>query len=64
MKINGVHKTGIGSGTVVEVLSQLNLVAERVVVEVNGDIVPRGQYATHWIDEAAEVEIVSFVGGG
>ncbi len=64
MKINGTEKVEVVEGTVIAVLEQLKLKVERVVVEVNGEIIPKGKYDTHWIDKAAEVEIVSFVGGG
>lgn len=64
MKINGKEHKSVESGTVATVLKQLNLQKERLVVEVNGDIVPKGRYDDYWIDKAAIVEIVSFVGGG
>lgn len=64
MIINGKTMSEVTAGTVQDVLMQLDLSVSRVVVEVNGDIVPKGQYDTYWIDKAAAVEIVSFVGGG
>ena len=64
MKINGKEHESVECGSVTNVLQQLNLKEERLVVEVNGDIVPKGCYDEYWIDKAAIVEIVSFVGGG
>lgn len=64
MFINGKLETTVLRGTVTEVLSSLNLKMERVVVEVNGAIIAKANYATHLIDEDSKVEIVSFVGGG
>ena len=64
MIINGKMMAEVAAGTVIDVLERLELKVSRVVVEVNGDIIPKGQYDTYWIDEAAAVEIVSFVGGG
>lgn len=64
MIINGEKMAEVAAGTVTDVLGRLELNVARVVVEVNGEIIPKGQYGTYWIDEAAAVEIVSFVGGG
>ena len=38
--------------------------ADRVAVEVNGDIVKRGTYGDYIINEYDKIEIVCFVGGG
>lgn len=64
MIINGQEHPDFLEGTVNEMLSNLNLDVAKVVVEVNGEIVPKSQYNTYAIDKAAQVEIVSFVGGG
>ena len=37
---------------------------EVIAVELNGDIVPKGEYANTILTEADTLEIVSFVGGG
>jgi sulfur carrier protein len=62
--INGKMQSQIVKGTVIQVLSNLELQMDRVVVEVNGEIIPKANYSTHLIDEDSKVEIVSFVGGG
>ncbi len=64
MIINGKPHPDLNQGTVTDILNQLNLSIAKVVVEVNGNIVPKGKYDEHWIDASAKVEIVSFVGGG
>ncbi|WP_347152181.1 sulfur carrier protein ThiS [Peptostreptococcus anaerobius] len=38
--------------------------ADRLAVEVNGDIVKRGTYGDYIINEYDKIEIVCFVGGG
>ena len=38
--------------------------ADRLAVEVNGDIVKRGTYGDQIINEYDKIEIVCFVGGG
>lgn len=46
-------------------LLQLEGLAERrVAVEINGQIIPRGQHASHQLDEGDRVEIVHALGGG
>lgn len=36
----------------------------RFAVEVNGEIVPRGRYATDGLKESDRVEVVRAIGGG
>jgi len=38
--------------------------AQRVAVEINGEIIKRGSYGEYIINESDSVEIVCFVGGG
>jgi len=38
--------------------------AQRVAVEINGEIIKRGNYGEYIINESDSVEIVCFVGGG
>lgn len=64
MIINGKQHPDFLEGTVIDVLSRLNLDVAKVVVEVNGEIISKSMYDTYWMDKAAQVEIVSFVGGG
>lgn len=64
MIINGQEHPNLSEGTVSDILSTLNLEVAKVVVEVNGEIVPKSQYHSYLIDKAAQLEIVSFVGGG
>jgi len=50
--------------TLAELLSRLGLAAERVAVEVNEEVVPRGTYEARHLARGDRVEIVHFVGGG
>jgi len=55
----------IASGmTVSEFLRELNVVATRVAVEVNLEVVPRGNQAKHQLREGDRLELVTLVGGG
>lgn len=47
-----------------ELLRELNIVPERVAVEVNIEIVKKADYGTKRLNNGDSVEIVSFVGGG
>jgi sulfur carrier protein len=47
-----------------ELLAALELKADRVAVEKNGEIVPRNQWAAAQLAEADRLEMVHFVGGG
>jgi sulfur carrier protein len=50
--------------TVAEFLQVLQLPAHRVAVEVNLEVVPRGQHADRRLAPDDRVEVVSLVGGG
>ncbi|CAH1221584.1 Thiamine-phosphate synthase [Paenibacillus plantiphilus] len=50
--------------TVLELVEQLNLRDKRIVVELNGEIVPIESWVSAPLTEGAVVELVHFVGGG
>jgi len=64
MLINGKEMQFDSVLTVNKLLTELELTAERVVVEVNMHIIPQEKYATKQLDERDTIEIVGFVGGG
>jgi thiamine biosynthesis protein ThiS len=53
-----------GSPTVADLVSALGLKSDRVAIEQNGDIVPRGDWGTASVSDGDKFEIVHFVGGG
>jgi thiazole synthase len=62
--LNGTP-TAVGRGaTVSDLLAQLNIVRERVAVEVNLAVIDRSAFAQTMLQEGDQVEIVNFVGGG
>ncbi|WP_425447193.1 sulfur carrier protein ThiS [Dethiothermospora halolimnae] len=64
MIING-KKSDMEAGiTISEMLRKLNLDEDKVVVELNYEIVKKEQYSERIIIHEDEIEIVSFVGGG
>lgn len=62
--VNGEDREVDGGLTVAELLARLGISGDRVAVEVNLDVVRRGDRETRKIAEGDHVEIVSFVGGG
>ncbi|AKL97204.1 thiamine biosynthesis protein ThiS [Clostridium aceticum] len=64
MIINGKEMNLPGGLTIIELLEKLNLHKDRVVVEVNYEIVAKEQYVETILNAGDQVEIVSFVGGG
>lgn len=63
LKINGEEADAAGR-TVAEFLASSGYKTERVVVEVNETIVPKGRYAETVLRDGDQVEIVCFMGGG
>ena len=47
-----------------DLIAELGLKGDRVAVEHNGNIVPRGEWANTALTEGDRLEIVHFVGGG
>ncbi|MBS1853175.1 MAG: sulfur carrier protein ThiS [Acidobacteria bacterium] len=45
-------------------VEQLGMKPDRVAVELNRNIVPRGQWAATALSEGDRLEVVHFVGGG
>ena len=50
--------------TVRELLGEMNIVPERVAVEVNLKVIKRAEYAGYQLREGDTIEVVYFVGGG
>ena len=63
VRING-EDLDAGGKSVAEYLNSAGYDLMRVAVELNGDIVPKVQYADTVFKDDDSVEVVSFVGGG
>ena len=63
LTINGKNEAADFT-TMAALLSSRELDASRVVVELNGKILPRDDYATAKLADGDVVEIVQFVAGG
>lgn len=67
LTINGRERTvdGVGSPATLEaVLLSLSLRADRVAVELNGELAPRAEWGRQPVRSGDRLEIVHFVGGG
>lgn len=62
--LNGESRTFPAALSIADLVAQLELTGKRIAVEVNGDIVPRGQHASTVLQGGESVEIVVAVGGG
>ena len=62
--VNGERKSVDGPLTLAEFVEQLGMKGDRVAVERNREIVPRTAWSTTQLEEADNLEIVHFVGGG
>jgi sulfur carrier protein len=62
--VNGETRTLEVGTTVLALLATLDLAGRRVAVELNRELVRRGEFETRVIRDGDHVEIVHFVGGG
>ena len=63
VKVNGEEKD-IAGKTLAEHFATTKYDMKRVATEINGEIVPKAQYAQMVLKDGDNVEVVSFVGGG
>lgn len=64
MKVNGEVQVLARQITLTEFLREQGYAPEKVAVELNGEIIPRREYASKILTDADKLEIVCFVGGG
>lgn len=62
--VNGTTKECDNSTTVLELLKEISLENKLVVVEINGEIVDKGDFSSYMINDGDRIEIIRFVGGG
>lgn len=62
--LNGVARPLVTSLSLSQLLADEGLADRRVAVEVNGEIVPRGQHQERRLVDGDRVEIVHALGGG
>ena len=64
LTINGEPRDFPDGLTLAALIAQLGMKADRVAVELNLEIVPRGNWDSTRLKDGDKLEIVHFVGGG
>ncbi|KAB7708233.1 sulfur carrier protein ThiS [Bacillus aerolatus] len=63
--INGKHEqVALSEPTLINLLAEYSLQGKSVIVEANGQIVPKDELASTNVKDGDRIEIVQFVGGG
>ena len=62
--VNGESRELSGKPSLAELITQLDLPAARIAVELNREVVRRNDWSGTMLNEDDRVEIVHFVGGG
>jgi len=62
--VNGDSREVQGTPSLAELIQQLDLPAARIAVEVNREVVRRGEWGSRMLQDEDKIEIVHFVGGG
>lgn len=62
--INGESRTIAAESTVTDLVTLLDLTAQRLAIELNLSILPRPAWAETRLQAGDKLEIVHFVGGG
>lgn len=64
MKVNGKDVEFKNNINIIELLNDYNLNRDRVVVEINFNIIDEEKYEDYIINKEDAIEIINFVGGG
>lgn len=64
VKLNGKEVSIAGEISLDNLLVDQGYPAERIAVELNGEIIMKPQYSQTYIKDGDTLEVVSFVGGG
>ena len=64
VSINGEPRQISAGSSVTDLVTQLELTAGRLAIELNLSIVPRAAWPETWLQAGDKLEIVHFVGGG
>jgi thiamine biosynthesis protein ThiS len=62
--VNGESREIQGTPSLAELITELDLPAARIAVEVNREVVRRGEWVNTMLRDEDKIEIVHFVGGG
>lgn len=62
--LNGEAREVADNTTLTDLVSTLDLSNRRFAVEINEELVPRSEHATHRLQPDDRIEIVQAIGGG
>ncbi len=62
--VNGELKDLPGTSSLAELVTQLELPAARIAIELNREVVRRSEWGSTMLKDEDRIEIVHFVGGG
>lgn len=64
VSINGTARQLPDFTSVAVIIEEMGLAGKRIALERNGEIVPRGMFATQQLADGDRLEVVVAVGGG
>jgi sulfur carrier protein len=64
MKVNGKEMELGNKQVVTDLIKELNLNAEKIVIEIDRKIVSKEDFEKYELKESNIIEVISFVGGG
>ncbi|HKU75910.1 MAG TPA: sulfur carrier protein ThiS [Pyrinomonadaceae bacterium] len=62
--VNGEPQEFSGEPSLMELVEQLELPVARIAIELNREVVRRGEWGSTMLKDEDKIEIVHFVGGG
>ena len=62
--VNGESRELSGTPSLADLITQLDLPATRIAIELNREVVRRNEWSSTMLSEDDRIEIVHFVGGG
>lgn len=62
--LNGEPRQVSEDATLTDLLATLDLQNRRYAVEINEELIPRSEHATHTLNADDRVEVVQAIGGG
>lgn len=64
ISLNGTPYTIPPDSTLLYLLQEAKLETKKIAIEINKQIIPRGQHAEYKLAEGDQIEIIHAVGGG
>lgn len=62
--VNGAGQNCPEKSSISQLLETLDLQDQRIAIEINREIVPKGEYDSYCLTEGDTVEIIQAIGGG